>query len=113
MKKVIAMIAITVAILALAVLACSADLHREAYLDEVLNNSKSNLYALTAVVAEVDRNNDTVTCEDYNGNLWVFDGAEDWEVGDCASLLMNSNGTAKIRDDAVEGAKYSAWALGK
>ncbi len=56
---------------------------------------------------------DTVTCEDYNGNLWVFNGAEDWEVGDCASLLMDSKGTKKIRDDVVEGAKYSAWALGK
>ncbi len=73
----------------------------------------TNLYALTTVVTEVDMEADTVTCEDYNDNLWVFDGAEDWEVGDCASLLMDSKGTKKIRDDVVEGAKYSAWALGK
>ena len=111
MKKPITIIVIVVVMLALAVLAWVADLHREAYLDKTLNHGESNLYALTTVVIEVDRDNDTVTCEDYNGNLWEFYGAEDWVEGDCASLLMNSQGTQKIYDDTIEGAKYSAWTL--
>lgn len=68
-------------------------------------------YALTTCVVEVDRDNDIVTCEDSNGNLWEFYGCEDWQEGDCASLLMNSKGTPSIYDDAIEGAHYSAWTL--
>ena len=70
-------------------------------------------YALTTCVVEVDRDNDIVTCEDSNGNLWEFYGCEDWQEGDCASLLMNNQGTPSIYDDAIEGARYSAWALAK
>ena len=68
-------------------------------------------YALTACVVEIDRDNDIVTCEDYDGNLWEFYGVEDWEVGDCASLLMESHGTAKINDDTIRDARFSAWEL--
>jgi len=71
------------------------------------------LYALTCEVVEVDRNSDTVTCEDYNGNLWEFFGAEDWDVGDCVSLLMNNSGTESIYDDEIVGATYGAWVLNK
>lgn len=75
---------------------------------EPISNS---YYALTTCVVEVDRDNDIVTCEDCNGNLWEFYGVEDWEIGDCASLLMYDQGTASICDDAIEGARYSAWTL--
>lgn len=111
MKKPITIIVIVVVVLALAVLVWVADLHREAYLDKTLNHGESNLYALTTVVVEVDRDNDTVTCEDDTGNLWEFYGVEDWKIGDCASLLMNDQGTPSIYDDAIEGARYSAWTL--
>ena len=68
-------------------------------------------YALTTCVVNIDRENDIVTCEDSNGNLWEFYGVEDWEIGDCASLLMNSRGTEKIQDDTIENVKFSAWTL--
>mgnify|MGYP006916172026 CR=1 FL=1 len=73
--------------------------------------AKGECYALATVVVEIDRDNDTVICEDSNGNLWEFYGCEDWQEGDCASLLMNSKGTPSIYDDAIEGARYSAWTL--
>ena len=68
-------------------------------------------YALTTKVVEIDRDADFVTCEDCNGNLWKFRGVEDWEVGDCASLLMESHGTEKIEDDTIEDVRFSAWEL--
>ena len=68
-------------------------------------------YALTTCVVEVDRDNDIVTCEDYNGNLWEFYGAEDWEVGDCASLLMYTRGTLIIYDDEVQGARCGGYTI--
>jgi len=89
-----------VAIAVLLACAPKADAHNE-----------GNYYALTCEVVEVDRENDIVTCEDSNGNLWEFYGCEDWQEGDCASLLMNDQGTPSIYDDAIEGARYSAWTL--
>lgn len=63
-------------------------------------------YAKTAKIVEVNRITDTVTCEDYNGNLWEFTECEDWEVGDIAALLMNNNGTESIYDDTIVEVRY-------
>ena len=63
-------------------------------------------YPLTTRVVEVDENADLVTCEDFNGNLWEFEGCEDWQKGDICSLLMDSNGTKKIFDDKIMLAQY-------
>lgn len=70
-------------------------------------------YALTVKVVSIDLENDLVTCEDCNGNLWQFFGVEDWEVGDSASLLMNDSGTPEIWDDVIENVKYNNWTLTK
>ena len=68
-------------------------------------------YALTACVVEIDKDADVVTFEDYNGNLWTLEGVEDWEMGDCASLLMNNQATAQIEDDVIRSAHYEGWTL--
>ena len=68
---------------------------------------KPQLYPLTTKVVELDRENDVVTCEDFNGNLWEFEGCEDWQDGDICSLLMNNKGTEKIYDDEIVLAQYN------
>lgn len=108
MKRIIIIITVTVLFIAAGVGAWFADMHREAMLN---NTTTCERYALTTCVVEVDRDNDIVTCEDSNGNLWEFYGCEDWQEGDCASLLMNDQGTPSVYDDAIEGARYSAWTL--
>lgn len=77
---------------------------------EPISNS---YYALTAQVVEIDKTADVVTCEDSNGNLWDFYGVEDWQKGDCVSLLMNTNGTENIYDDTICGTTYGTWDLSK
>ncbi|MFQ9785915.1 MAG: hypothetical protein ACLRYF_04710 [Mediterraneibacter faecis] len=67
-------------------------------------NQISHLYPLTTTVAEIK--NDTVTVEDSNGNLWSFDGAEDWEINDSCALIMNDNNTKDIRDDVIISTRY-------
>ena len=104
MKTVIIVIITIVAALAACVL-CTA------MTNDTEQPATCEYYALTTCVVEVDRDNDIVTCEDSNGNLWEFYGCEDWQEGDCASLLMNDQGTPSIYDDAIEGARYSAWTL--
>lgn len=70
---------------------------------------KPTHYALTTVVVELDTENDVVTCEDFNGNLWEFEGCEDWTIGDIASLLMSNRGTEKIYDDTIIDTRYSGY----
>lgn len=77
--------------------------------DVKMRNAK--YYALTTCVVELDKKNDVVTVEDSAGNRWQFYGVEDWQEGDCASLLMWDNGTESIFDDEVHGARYGAWTL--
>lgn len=74
-------------------------------------NQISHLYPLTTTVTEIK--NDTVTVEDSNGNLWSFNGAEDWEVGDGCALIMDDNSTSEIIDDKIISAKYQQndWSL--
>lgn len=72
---------------------------------------EGNYYALTAIIVEVDIDNDLVTVEDSTGNRWQFYGVEDWEVNDCASLLMWDNGTEYVTDDEIHSARYNAWGL--
>ena len=73
---------------------------------------KPTYYALTTVVVELETENDVVTCEDFNGNLWEFEGCEDWVIGDIASLLMNDKGTEKIYDDTIIDTRYSGSSEG-
>ena len=111
MKDFITALLIIVLVFALIALCIFIVTHGQKPKDIGENLTNGWYYALTTYVVEIDRDNDIVTCEDYNGNLWEFYGAGDWEVGDCASLLMNSRGTEKIQDDTIENAKFSAWTL--
>lgn len=112
-ESVIAGILLIITLLALAALIACAVVEAKNAKNDTVYLTNGDYYALTTKVVEIDREADIVTCEDYNGNLWKFYGVEDWEVNDCASLLMDSNGTKKIYDDVVKGARYSAWELEK
>lgn len=88
-------------IVALAIVAVMAD----KTICQIYNaNQQKHLYPLTTTVAEI--NNDTVTVEDSNGNLWSFNGAEDWEINDSCALIMNDNNTKDIRDDVIISTRY-------
>lgn len=68
-------------------------------------------YANTGVVMAISTGTDTVVVEDYNGNLWAFYGVEDWQEGDCVSLVMSDAGTEEIYDDEILSVRYSGWTL--
>ena len=75
-------------------------------------NSEVNLYPTTTVVYKLDRENDLVTVKDANGNLWQFEGCEDWEINDICSMLMNDYGTTSIYDDEIVMVRYSGTTEG-
>ena len=67
-------------------------------------NQISHLYPLSTTVTQIE--NDTVIVEDSNGNLWSFNGAEDWEINDTCALIMDDNSTKDIRDDVIISTRY-------
>lgn len=69
----------------------------------------STLYPETGKVVSIS--GDAVTVETSTGNLFEFYGSEDWFIGDCVSMIMDSCGTQKVTDDMVIDAHYSAWKL--
>lgn len=74
-------------------------------------NQQKHLYPLTTTVTEIE--NETVTVEDSNGNLWSFNGVEDWQVGDGCALIMHDNSTSEIMDDTIISTRYQQndWSL--
>ena len=76
-----------------------------------LRQPTSTTYANTACVVAVSPGTDTVVVEDFSGNLWAFYGVEDWQIGDCVSLVMDDAGTEEIYDDEILSVRYSGWTL--
>ena len=75
--------------------------------------TRVSFYPNTFVVVEVDYKKDIVTCVDFNGGEWSFDGAEDWFVGDMVSAIMSDNGTEDfIYDDDFIQVRYVGWING-
>ena len=69
-------------------------------------------YPLCGVVVAIDKETDTITIEDGNGNLWEFSEAEDWMIGDTAAMVMNDNGTPdSIYDDTIDSIRYCGQIL--
>lgn len=66
-----------------------------------------SIYPQIGIVVNVDVAADIVTCEDYNGFLWQFEGAEDWQENDIASFVMFDMGTKNIKDDIILSVKYN------
>ena len=69
-------------------------------------------YALTAVVVSLDYDADVVEVEDYVGNVWAFEGCEDWQVMDVCAMMMDDNDTATIYDDVILSTRYNGWLNG-
>ena len=70
----------------------------------VKNNAQlsvDNIYPHAAVVVEVDDVGDCVYASDYNGEVWMFYGAEDWMIGDIAAMIIDDCGTPEVAGDKI------------
>ncbi len=75
----------------------------------VKNNAQlsvDNLYPHAAVVVEVDDVGDCVYASDYNDEIWMFYGAEDWMVGDIAAMIIDNCGTPEVAGDKIASVRY-------
>ena len=71
--------------------------------------NKSCIYNKSAVVVDVDYTADVITVEDSTGNLWTFEGVEDYDLSDRVALTMHDNGTEwDIKDDKIIEVRYDS-----
>ena len=68
--------------------------------------SVDNLYPHAAVVVEVDDVGDCVYASDYNSEVWMFYGAEDWMIGDIAAMIIDDCGTPEVAGDKIASVRY-------
>lgn len=59
------------------------------------------------VLEVIEVNDDLVYLIDCNGNEWIWEGAENWKVGDFSAAIMNTNGTEIIYDDIIVELRYT------
>lgn len=62
-------------------------------------------YSQVLEVVEIE--NDLIYLVDWDGNEWIWEGAEDWAIGDYAAATMNTNGTEIIYDDIIVNLRYT------
>ena len=68
---------------------------------------KPDYYALAGEVVEIDRENNLVIIEDFNGNLWDYFGTENASIGRAVAMKMNGRHTMQIEDDKIVELNYS------
>lgn len=71
--------------------------------------ASAEIYPAVGVVTDLDYEHDLVIFEDYNQNLWIFEGIEDWDIGDIGALLMDDMETESIYDDMILLARYAGF----
>jgi hypothetical protein len=72
--------------------------------------SVGNLYPKTAVITAI--NQQTGKVDLFDGYYtWSFVGAEDWQVGDTVSMIMDGKGTKSVNDDTIVSMRASSLEL--
>ena len=66
----------------------------------------NSIYSTVFEVVEINESEDIIYLVDVNGNEWIWNGVEDWQVGDIAAAIMNNNNTEIIYDDDIIQLQY-------
>jgi len=75
-------------------------------------SASAEIYPQTFVVGDINRSTNAVAFVDYNGNIWTWEGIEDWMIGDIAAAIMDDNGTETIYDDMIITLRYAGYMEG-
>lgn len=71
--------------------------------------SNEEVYGLTACIIGFDYDTDEVLTRDAAGFIWVFEGIEDWQIGEVVTFVMNTKGSEIITDDEIVSVRYSGF----
>lgn len=66
-------------------------------------------YSTIGRVTGYDLPSDTLYITTMDGNLWEYEGIEDWEYNDICSMVFCDNGTDDITDDEIVYLRYIGY----
>lgn len=73
-------------------------------------SASAEIYPQTFIVDKIE--DDILVLVDYNGNEWIWEGAEDYAIGDIVAAIMDDNNTITIYDDAIVTLRYAGYMEG-
>lgn len=73
-------------------------------------SASAEIYPQTFVISDIE--NDGLVLVDYNENEWIWEGAEDYAIGDIVAAIMDDNNTITIYDDAIITLHYVGYMEG-
>lgn len=71
------------------------------------NGKEGSIYPDAGVITDITNN--VVTYQTANGNLFSFDGAEDYLVGDIVAVMLYDNATETVTDDIIISVRYAGY----
>lgn len=73
-------------------------------------SASAEIYPQTFVVSDIE--NDVLILIDCNENEWIWEGAEDYAIGDIVAAIMEDNSTITIYDDTIITLRYAGYMKG-
>lgn len=64
------------------------------------------IYSAAGLISDIDEAENTITIEDFDGNLWSVYSDDKYNIGTLCALSLSDNATAEIEDDIVLEVKY-------
>lgn len=75
-------------------------------------NASAEIYPQAFVVSEVNYEENTILLVDCNGEGWIWEGIEDYGVGDIIAAIMDDSETETIYDDIIVMIRYAGYMEG-
>lgn len=73
-------------------------------------SASAEIYPQAFIVGNIK--DDTLILIDCNGNEWLWEGAEDYDIGDIVAAIMDDNDTMIIYDDIIVTLHYAGYMEG-
>ena len=63
--------------------------------------TRSSMYSMVGYIVEVNRDEDYSAIENTAGDIFLWESAEWWQIGDIVAMTMDDHGTLDVEDDEI------------
>lgn len=74
--------------------------------------ASAEIYPQVFVVSEVNYEDNTILLVDCNEEGWIWEGIEDYDIGDIVASIIDDNETETIYDDIIVMVRYAGYMKG-
>lgn len=82
------------------------------YIVMVCSVASAEIYPQAFVVSEVNYEENTIFLVDCNGEGWIWECIEDYNIGDVIAAIMDDSETETIYDDIIIMIQYAGYMEG-